>query len=88
MTAEEILVIFLSVALAIFLTLGIVLLAFCVKIASQISRIANKAEGVVDRAGDVVSSFQHATALSVVGNIFSSIAKSFGKSKDKEKSDE
>lgn len=84
-SAEEVLVIFLSVALAIFLTLGIILLAYCIKIATQISRMTDKAEHVVNTAGEMLEKVHDATAFTSVGRILSHVFKTtLGKNKNKE----
>lgn len=82
MTAEEVLVIFLSVALAVFLTLGIVLLGYCIKVAAQISRMTDKAEKVLNTAGDMVDRVHDTATLAGVGKIISHIFKTtIGKNK-------
>ncbi len=88
-TAEDILVIYLSVMLAVFLTLGIVLLAYGVKVAHQVSRMTDKAEGVVDKASDVVEQFQTGTALASIGHGLTHIFKTtFGKAKHQSKEED
>lgn len=66
MTAAEILVIFLSVALAIFLVLGIILVVTLIIIAQKIKHVAEAAEkGALGFAG-IVATLQKAAAPAVV----------------------
>ena len=85
MTAESILVVYLSIALAIFLTLGIIVLAYSIKIVTQISRVADKVESAVDNAGAALDNFRRTTLLASAGNTLSRLAKDlFGKAKQSE----
>jgi hypothetical protein len=85
MEAEEVLVIFLSVALALFLTLAIILVAYCIKIATQISRMTDKAEHLIDTAGEMIDKVQNASAVASIGRILSHVFKAtIGKNKHKE----
>jgi hypothetical protein len=76
-TAEQILVIFLSVALATFLTLGIVLLVLCIKIANHVKRISAKAEELTDKAESVAEFFSKAATPMAVGRIIATAAERF-----------
>lgn len=71
--AETILVIFLSVALAIFLTLSIILVSICIKIARHVKNITEKAEQVVDKAEDIAEFFGHASTPMAIGKIIASV---------------
>jgi hypothetical protein len=71
--AQEILVVFLSTALAIFLVLGIVLLVICIKIANHIKRISEKAEHITDRAEDIADFFGKAATPMAIGKIITSV---------------
>lgn len=65
-TAEQILVVFLSTALAIFLMVAIIAGVYAIRLLKTINRVAEKAEGFVDSAeavGDMVR--QTAQALSI-----------------------
>lgn len=53
MDAFEILVVILSVTLAIFLILGITLMAYAIKVVKSIKRLSEKAESVVDSAANI-----------------------------------
>lgn len=55
--AAEILVIILSVALAFFLILGIILVIYLIVLTRQIRKITNSAERTVENLGSVVSGF-------------------------------
>lgn len=52
-TTEQILVIYLSIALAAFLTLGIIVMIAGIRLFKTLQRIANKAENVVQTAEHV-----------------------------------
>jgi uncharacterized membrane protein len=52
-TTEQILVIYLSIALAVFLTLGIILMIQGIRISKSVQRIVDKAEHVVQSAEHV-----------------------------------
>ena len=54
-SAAEVLVIILSIALAFFLVLGIVLMIYLIILTRQIRRVTNSAEKTVDNLGSVVS---------------------------------
>lgn len=77
MEAEEVLVIFLSSFLALFLLLGVILLALCIKIANHVKRISEKAENLVDRAEGVADFFSMAAAPLTVGKVINSVAEVF-----------
>ena len=65
-TAEQILVVFLSTALALFLVVAIIAGIFAIRLLKTINRVATKAEGLVDSAeavGDMVK--QTVGALSI-----------------------
>lgn len=70
--AEEILVIFLSVALAIFLVLGIVALSITIKVLKSLKRLTYKAEAVSDV---IEGSVRSITGIKVISNIFDLIGK-------------
>lgn len=53
MDAFEILVIILSVTLAVFLVLGIILISYAIKVVKSIKRLSEKAESVVDSASNI-----------------------------------
>jgi hypothetical protein len=71
--AQEILVVFLSTALALFLVLGIILLVLCIKIANHIKHISEKAEHITDRAEDIADFFSKAATPMAIGKIITSI---------------
>lgn len=66
MTASEVLVIFLSVALAVFLVLGIVVIIFLIIIAKKIKSVAETAERTALRFEDIVASLQKVAAPAIV----------------------
>ena len=72
-TSLAILVIFLSVALAIFLTLSIILLVKLIQISNSVKRITLKAEDIADRAEGAVEMLSNAAAPVAFGRVLSSI---------------
>ncbi|MBW3569299.1 hypothetical protein KY385_04180 [Candidatus Parcubacteria bacterium] len=87
----EALVIILSIMLALFLLLGIVILVKFLQMLRQIKRITDHAEEVVDKAEYIADFFKHSSGpmavIKIIGNIsesFQSAAEKFsGKSKKK-----
>lgn len=74
--AQTILVVILSGFLAVFLLLGIVLLALIIKIAKNIKHITEKAEQVVDQAEHIGDFFKKATGSFAFARLISNIANS------------
>lgn len=74
---EQFLVVILSAFLALFLLLGIIVLAEIIQVMNHIKRITEKAEAIADRAEHISEFFQKgagtASVLKVVSNIMSSI---------------
>jgi len=66
MNSYDILVIILSVCLAIFLVLGIIVLVYLVKLIKNIKEISDKAKAMVDDAGSVIGTMKKAAAPAVV----------------------
>jgi len=82
MTAAEVLVIFLSVALAVFLALAIILTIYLIIIAKKIKRIADTAEAGVQNVVGMVATLQRAVAPAVVTRFVGDLISRFtGKSK-------
>lgn len=79
----EALVIILSVMLAIFLLLSIVLLAKFIQITRQIKRITDHAEEVVDKAEDIAEFFKKSSGPLAVIKIIGNISESFQSAADK-----
>lgn len=77
MTAAEILVIFLSVALAIFLALAITLTVYLIVIAKKIKRIADTAEQGVQGFVSALSNLQRILAPAMVTRFFADLADRF-----------
>lgn len=69
--AEQILVVFLSTALAVFLALGIALLVICIQIAKHIRRISEKAEAITDKAESVAEFVEWAATPMALGRFVS-----------------
>ncbi|HEU5187720.1 MAG TPA: hypothetical protein VFT87_04430 [Candidatus Saccharimonadales bacterium] len=69
MTAEEILVIILSIALAIFLILAIVLTSFLIAIARKVNEIVDTAERTVAQVEGFVTNIQNATGPALISGL-------------------
>lgn len=76
-TSQEILVVILSGALAVFLILSIILLAICIKIANHVKRITEKAELITDKAEDIADFFSKAATPLVIGKIIGKVTDAF-----------
>ncbi len=84
--AQEILVVFLSAALALFLVLGIVLLSILIKIAQHIKRVSEKAEAISDKAENVAEFLASAATPIFAGKVVSNIMETvFGRNDAKRK---
>lgn len=73
MDAFEILVIILSITLAIFLVLAIILTSVLIKLAKQMRNITAKAEVVMDDVETVSGFFRKTAAPVAIGNLLSNI---------------
>lgn len=83
-TAEQILVIFLSTALAIFLVLAITIAIMVVRLVANLRMIAQKAESIVDSAESVAEMFKKASGPLTVMHFIRGIARAVAdKQKDK-----
>jgi hypothetical protein len=83
MSAAEVLVIFLSVALAIFLALAIILTIYLIIIAKKIKRIADTAEAGVQGVVGMIANLQRAVAPAVVTRFVTDILSRFTDRKSK-----
>ncbi|MGH7196569.1 MAG: hypothetical protein ACREGJ_02260 [Candidatus Saccharimonadales bacterium] len=88
MSASEILVIILAVALAIFLVLAIVLAVYLIIIAQKIKRVAGAAERTVARAEGLISTLQKAAAPAVVSRFILDQINRFTDRRGKKKKEE
>lgn len=84
--AQEILVVFLSVALGLFLVLSIIFLILLIKIAGHINRISEKAEQLTDKAENIADFFTKASTPLAIGRVISMIADIFTKRSNKKRS--
>lgn len=73
MDAYGILVIILSITLAVFLVLGIILVSVLIKLANQVRTITAKAEVVMDDVEAVSGFFRKTAAPVAIGNLLSNI---------------
>lgn len=69
-TSEQILVIILSTFLAIFLLLGIIVLAKMIVITNRVNRITEKIENIADKAESVAEALGSTGLSAVVTKIF------------------
>lgn len=81
-TYEQILVVFLATALAVFLVLGIILLVQCIKVIRTVKRLTDKAEQLADKAEAVGDFFQHAAGPMALGRALTTIADTLWHRKD------
>lgn len=89
MTAAEVLVIFLSVALAIFLVLGIILVIYLIVIAQRIKSVAETAEKSVRGLAGAIATLQKAAAPAVVSRfVMDQISRFTEKQRSNKKGDE
>ncbi len=88
MSAAEVLVIFLSVALAIFLALAIILVIYLILIAKKIKRIAETAEQSVQGFAGLVANLQRAVAPAVVTKFVTELIGKFTNDRKKPKEDD
>lgn len=81
--AQEILVVFLSVALAVFLILGIILFIICIKIANRIKRISEKAEAISGKAENIAEFLSKSAVPLAAGKIIAVVTEVFKRSDSK-----
>jgi hypothetical protein len=90
-TAERVLVIFLSAALAIFLALAITVLIFVIQIARKVKRITEKAEHLAEKAesvGDFLRQAAGPLALGRIMSIFSEVIFGLKRKKSRRRKDD
>ena len=80
-SSAEILVIILSVALAIFLVLGIILVIYLIDLTRQIRRVTKSAERTVDNLESVVSGFSTVMTPFFMAEMVTNFFKKFKKGK-------
>ena len=85
MTAEQILVIMLSTALAIFLVLAIILTAYLIAIAKKMKEVAESAERTAQHVEGLVSDVQHAIAPAAISGFFLDLVDRFVNRRNKRK---
>jgi hypothetical protein len=83
MTAEETLVIILSITLAVFLVLAIILVSYLIVVARKINKVASLAERTVDHVENMVSNVQRAVAPAAIGNALVDLVNRFVDKKKK-----
>ena len=88
MTAAEILVIFLSVALAVFLALAIVLTVYLIVIAKKINNVADSAQRTVDQVENIATMAGKAFAPAMISNFIVDTINKFTKGRKNKKEDD
>ncbi len=84
-TSESILVIILSILLAVFLTLSIVIAVTIIKLLKHIKNITEKAENIADKAEAVTSFFQHTTGPVAISKLISNIFNAYRENNERKK---
>jgi cell division protein FtsL len=81
--AEWILVMFLSVALLVFLILAIVLTIKLIRVTEEVKKIVIKGQDIADKADDIVGNVKDMTS---VGGLVKTLVNKYTKTKDNKKS--
>jgi len=81
MTAEEILVIFLSTFLAIFLLLSIIALVSNIKLVKKLRQIADNAQVVSESVAGAAQAFRNAATPVAYGKAFANLMNMFNRNK-------
>lgn len=76
-TSEDILVIFLSTALAVFLLVGIIAVVKIIQILNHVKSIIEKADRLAEKAEEVGEFFQKAAGPATVAKLIGNIVESF-----------
>lgn len=85
MSAAEVLVIFLSIALAVFLVLAIILTVYLIVVAKKIKRIADTAESGVQGFVGMIANLQRVVAPAMVTRVVSDLVSRFTSDNHKSK---
>lgn len=88
MSAAEVLVIFLSVALAVFLALGIVLVIYLIIIAQKIKRFAETAEEGIRGFASMAATIQKFAAPAVISRFVMEQINRFTKKRNRRKEED
>lgn len=78
---EQILLVILASFLALFLLLGIILLAKLIGLANKMQAVAEKAHDIADKVDDVSNMFKKTAGPMAVGKFFVNIAETVAKHK-------
>jgi len=87
-SAAEVLVVILSIFLAMFLLLGIVLTVYLIRLTQQIRRISDSAGRTVESVETVVTGVAKVTSPVFVAKMVNQAIKNFTKSRKKNKKEE
>ena len=85
MDAYELLVIVLSVLLAIFLTLSIVVVVLIIKLVKKIHLVTDKAMHAVESVEDIADTIKNVAGSSILGGVGAKIWQRFYKSQSKKR---
>ena len=80
-TSYDILVIMLSVMLAIFLLLSIVVMVMVIKVLKHVRVIVDKAESIADKADHITAFFEKPAGPVAIGRLIGNITEAFKKKK-------
>lgn len=82
-SAAEILVVFLSVALAIFITLGIITFVLVIRVTRQIGDVAEKMQNITASIDGIAQNVAQVTSPIIIGKTIFNIFNIFNKFKNK-----
>ena len=82
-SAAEILVVFLSVALAIFITLGIITFILVIRVTRQIGDVTEKMQNITTSIDGIAQNVAQVTSPIVIGKTIFDIVNKFKNKKDK-----
>lgn len=88
MSAPEILVIFLSVALAVFLALGIVLMVYLIVLAKKANNMADTIDQGIQNAANTIATIQKATAPAIISGLIADLINRFTEKRDKKQQED
>ena len=82
-SAAEILVVFLSVALAIFITLGIITFILVIRVTRQIGDVTEKMQNITTSIDGIAQNVAQVTSPIIIGKTIFDIVNKFKNKKDK-----
>ena len=82
-SAAEILVVFLSIALAVFITLGIITFILVIRVTRQIGDVAEKMQNITASIDGIAQNVAQVTSPIIIGKTFFDIFNKFKTKKEK-----